>query len=104
MKTLIWGRIKIYIRDHVKPVFIIMAEEAGHTLMWSPTHHYDLHTIELVWLNVMGTVGRQYTTNTTLADVKSRLNSAFAKLDTKTVSGLIKKAYNIFPNCWIILW
>ena len=28
-------------------------------------------------------------------DVKSRLNSAFARLDTKTVAGCIKKANNI---------
>ena len=34
LKTAIWGRIKLYIRDHVKPMVITMAEEAGHTDMW----------------------------------------------------------------------
>ena len=72
-----------------------MDEEAGHTVMLSPPHHFDLQPIELVWDNVNSNVGRQYTTTTTLVDVKSRLNSAFARLDTKTVAGCIKKANNI---------
>ena len=98
MKTLIRGRIKLYIRDHVKPVVITMDKEAGHTIRWSPAHHYGLQTIELVWKNVKGTVGRQYTTTTTLEDVRSRLNSEFAILDTKTVYGCIKKDNNILEE------
>ena len=43
-------------------------------------------------------MGRQYTTTTTLADVKSRLNAAFATLDTKMVAGCIKKANNVLAE------
>ena len=74
---------------------LTMAEEAGHTVMWSPPHHSYLHPIELVWANVKGTVRRQYTTTTTLADVKRSINSAFATLEPKMVAACIKKANNI---------
>ena len=77
---------------------VTVAEEAGHTVVWSPPHHYELHLIELVCSNVKGTVGRQYTTTTTLTDVNSRLNSAFGTLDTKTVVGCIKKSNNILAK------
>ena len=43
-------------------------------------------------------MGIQYTTTTTLADVKSRLNAAFATLDTKMVAGCIKKANNVLAE------
>ena len=43
-------------------------------------------------------MGRQYTTTTTLADVKSRINAAFATLDTKMVAGCIKKANNVLAE------
>ena len=66
--------------------------------MWSPPHHFDLQPIELVWDNVNSNVGRQYTTTTTLVDVKSRLKSAFATLDTKTLAGCMNKAGNILAE------
>ena len=84
--------------DHVKPVVVNMVEEAGYTAMWSPPHYYELYPIELVWANFKGAVGRQYNTNTTLVDVNSRFNSAFATLDTETVAGCIKKANNILEE------
>ena len=51
-----------------------------------------------MWDNVKRNVRRQYTTTTTLADVKSRLNADFATLDTNMVSGCIKKANNVFAE------
>ena len=75
-----------------------MDEEAGHTIMWSPPHHSYLQSIALLWDNFKGTVVIQYTTTTTLVDVKSRLNSMFAALDTKTVAGCIKKANNVLAE------
>ena len=66
--------------------------------MWSPLHQSYLQPIELVWNNVNGTVGRQYTTTRTLADFKSRINSYFATLDTNTVAGCINKANNILEE------
>ena len=75
-----------------------MDEEVGHTVMLSPPHHFDLQPIELVWDNVYSNVGRQYTTTTTLVDVKSRLKSAFATFYTKSVAVYIKKANNILAE------
>ena len=92
------GRIKLYIRDHAKPVVVTMAEEAGHTVMWQTPQNYEINPTEMVWANVKGTVGRQYTTTKALADVKSRLKSAFATLDTKSVAVYIKKANNILAE------
>ena len=40
----------------------------------------------------------QYTTTTTLSDVKSRINYAFDTLDTKTVTGYINKSNNILAE------
>ena len=51
-----------------------------------------------MWDNVKRNVRRQYTTTTTLADVKSRLNADFSTLDTNMVSGCIKKANNVFAE------
>ena len=48
-----------------------------------------------MWENFEGTVERKYTTTTTLADVKSRLNAAFATLDTNMLAGCIKKDNNV---------
>ncbi|KAG9405315.1 hypothetical protein AC1031_004423 [Aphanomyces cochlioides] len=42
--------------------------------------HKDLQPIEYVWAYVKGVVGRQYTTETTMDDVRSRLEVAFGDL------------------------
>ena len=92
LKSVLWGRMKAFIQENVKPIIVSMAEEAGHTVVWSPPHHSDLQPIELVWANVKGIVGRQYTTETTFQDVKNRLDAAFTGLESKTVNGCIRKA------------
>ncbi len=52
----------------------------------------DLQSIELVWAIVKGEVGRQYTTLTSFAEVKTRLETAFSNLGSKQVQGCINKA------------
>ena len=98
MKSVLWGRVKSFIQEHVKPIIVSVAEEAGLTVVWSPPHHSDLQPIELVWANIKGTVGRQYTTEMTFKDVKTRLIAAFIQLQSKTVSGCIRKADNHLQN------
>ena len=90
--TVIWDKLKTYINDRIKPIVVLMAEAAGHKVLYLPPHHSDLQPIELVWANVKGTVGRQYTTNTTFKTVLTRLKKAFDELDTITVRGCINKA------------
>ena len=92
LKSVIWDKLKKYIDDNVKPIVVSMAEAAGHRVVFSPPHHSDLQPIELVWANVKGTVGRQYTTNTTFKTVLTRLKKAFDELSTNTVRGCINTA------------
>ena len=92
LKNVIWDRLKKHIDQNIKPVVVSMAEASGHKVVWSPPHHSDLQPIELIWANVKGTVGRQYTTNTTFKDVLIRLKKAFDELQTTTVRGCIRKA------------
>ena len=92
LKSVLWERVKQWVREHVKPIVVSMAEEAGHTVVWSPPHHSDLKPIEHVWANIKGRVGRQYTTETTFQDVKQRLDQAFLDMESKTVAGCIRKA------------
>ena len=92
LKSVIWQRLQKHIEGNIKPTVVAMAEERGHQVVWSPPHHSDLQPIELVWANVKGTVGRQYTTETSFKDVLHRLETAFHNLKTQTVRGCIRKA------------
>ena len=79
LRSILWERVKVWVQEHTKSIVVNMAEEAGHTVIWSPPHHSDLQPIELVWANVKGKVGRQYTTETTFQDVKRRLDQVILK-------------------------
>lgn len=92
LRSILWERVKVWVQEHTKSIVVNMAEEAGHTVIWSPPHHSDLQPIELIWANVKGKVGRQYTTETTFQDVKRRLDQAITELESKTVAGCIRKA------------
>ena len=92
MKSVIWQRLQKHIEGNIKPIVVAMAEERGHQVVWSPPHHSDLQPMELVWANVKGNVGRQYTKETSSKDVLHRLETAFNNLKTQTVRGCIRKA------------
>ena len=94
MKLVLWGRVKSFIQENIKPIIVSLAEESGQAVAWSPPHHSNLQPIELVWENVEGTVGQQYMTETTFEDVKTHLNAQFFQLQLKTFSGCIRKANN----------
>ncbi|OQR85420.1 hypothetical protein ACHHYP_20577 [Achlya hypogyna] len=66
-------KVKAHIKAHARPVIMAMAEARGHTL------------IELLWAYVKGRVGRQYTTSTTFADVRARLDSAFDSIPSEII-------------------
>jgi len=89
LKLVLWGRMKVFMQEMVKPIVVSMTEEVGHTVVWSSPHHSDLQPIELVWANVKGVGGRQYTTETTFQDVKKHLHAAFIGLETKMVNSCI---------------
>ena len=94
IKLVLWGRVKIFIKETVKPIIVSLVEESGHTIVWSPPHHIYLQPIELVWENIKVTVGQHHTTGTKFKDVKTFLIASFLQLKTKTVSLFIRKSKN----------
>lgn len=91
-RTILWDRLREPIKAHAKAIIVSMAEEAGHEVMFSPPHYSDLQPIEIVWANVKGAVGRAYTAETTFAEVRCRLESAFEALPPRTVQGCINSS------------
>ncbi|KAG9403906.1 hypothetical protein AC1031_005394 [Aphanomyces cochlioides] len=69
-----------YIKENVEPEVVSMARSRGFDVVYTPPYHSDLQPIEYVWAYVKGVVGRQYTTETTMDDVRSRLEVAFSDL------------------------
>jgi len=57
-----------------------LAEENGHTILFTPPYHSDLQPIELVWAQIKGRIGRQYSKDTTLEDVREQLEDEFQDL------------------------
>jgi hypothetical protein len=86
--------IKVYIASSVKIEVDRLAEEGGHTVLFTPAYHSDLQPIELVWALVKGNVGRQYSNQTTLDMVYERLMHEFNKLEDsghRSINGMIEK-------------
>ena len=81
-----------YIRLHVKPVLVQLAESQGHRVIFTPPYHSNLQPIEIVWANIKSRVGRQYTSTTTFSDVKSRLVESFQYYSTQheLINSIIK--------------
>ena len=98
MKSVLWERVKSFTKEHVQPIIVSLAEESGYTVFGSPPNHSDLYHIQFVWDNFKGTVGQQYTAKTTFKDVKTHLIAAFVQLQSKTVSGCIRKSNNHFKD------
>jgi hypothetical protein len=71
-----------------------LADEGGHTVLFTPAYHSDLQPIELVWALVKGNVGRQYSNETTLDIVYQRLMHEFNQLEDSghhSIKGMIEK-------------
>jgi hypothetical protein len=72
-----------------------LAEERGHTVLFTPAYHSNLQPIELVWALVKGNVGRQYSNQTTLDMVLyERLMHEFNQLEDsghRSINGMIEK-------------
>ncbi|GBG27954.1 Hypothetical Protein FCC1311_041772, partial [Hondaea fermentalgiana] len=83
--------LKNWIKEKVLPEVIEAAERAGHRVLFTPPHYSDLQPMELVWAYVKGNIARQYTKNTTLEDVKQRLDAEFIKLEQPSGRDLVKR-------------
>jgi hypothetical protein len=86
--------VKHFIANNVKIEVERLAEERGHTVLFTPAYHSDLQPIELVWALVKGNVGRQYSNQTTLDMVYGHLMHEFNKLEDsghRLINGMIEK-------------
>jgi hypothetical protein len=86
--------VKQFIANNVKIEVERLAEEGGHTVLFTPAYHSDLQPIELVWALVKGNVGQQYSNQTTLDIVYERLMHEFNKLEDsghRSINGMIEK-------------
>ncbi|RHY85699.1 hypothetical protein DYB37_014043 [Aphanomyces astaci] len=88
-RPVVWAVLKDHIDRVVKSEVESMAMERGHLVAWTPPYHSDLQPIEMVWSDVKGKVGRQYTVTTSFEDVRVLLDAAFASLPSKTIYNCI---------------
>jgi hypothetical protein len=86
--------VKEYVASNVKIEVQCLAEEGGHTVLFTPAYHSDLQPIELVWVHVKGNVGWQYSNQTTLDMVYDRLMHEFNVLEDtghRSINSMIEK-------------
>eukprot|EP00731_Ephydatia_muelleri_P030056 Em0021g579a len=89
--TLRKKKLKAYV-DTVEPEVVQLEKQQGHEVLYTPPYHCDLQSIEMVWSQVKGDVGRQYDLSTTMVIVKQRLEAAFEHLNADT-TGRIENLY-----------
>ncbi|ETV64793.1 hypothetical protein H257_18369 [Aphanomyces astaci] len=63
----------------------VQAHSAKLEVVDTPPYHSDLQPIEYVWAYMKGGVGQQYTTATTMEDVRQRLDLAFSELPSDVI-------------------
>ncbi|EGD83402.1 hypothetical protein PTSG_04010 [Salpingoeca rosetta] len=73
-------RLKLWVKNHVQPEVVQLAEAQGHKVLFSPPCYSDLNPIELVWALIKGNVGRRYSLDTTFEDVERRLEEEIQRL------------------------
>jgi transposase len=91
-KAILWDKLQKNIGATSKPTIVTMAEDAGHTVLFTPPRYSDLQPIEMVWAVVKNRVGHQYTAETSFKDVDTRLRKEFENVTSEIVEGCIKKA------------
>jgi hypothetical protein len=67
-------------------------------VLFTPAYHSDLQPIELVWAQVKGNVGRQYSNQITLNLVYERLMHEFNQLEDsghQSINGMIEKCASL---------
>ncbi|ETV78313.1 hypothetical protein H257_07899 [Aphanomyces astaci] len=92
-------RLKLEVAARVLPVVVSMARARGHDVVFTPPHHSDLQLIEMVWAKVKGDVGVQYTVDTTFADVRPRLDVAFAQFHLSSDGIVFNTVRSLLQTC-----
>jgi len=75
-------KLRVLLDDNSLAEIRDLAKAEGHEVLFQPPHHSDLNPIELLWNDIKGTVGRQYDSDTTLAQVGTRARKAFTEVLT----------------------
>jgi transposase len=91
-KAVLVERLRVYIAEHVLPEVKQMAEQRGHTLLYTPPYHSDLEPIEFVWAAMKGEVGGAYNSTTTFTDVGQRIQLAGQQVTSELVENCIAAA------------
>lgn len=84
-------KMKIYQALHVPIEFVQIAEAQGHKVLYTPPNHSDLQPTEFVCALVKGNVGIPYICQTTLENVKERMDAEFVAFETESGEQQIEK-------------
>ncbi|KAF0728736.1 hypothetical protein Ae201684P_009344 [Aphanomyces euteiches] len=84
-RSVIWSKVQSFVKENVDPEVVTLTRSRGYEYVYTPPYHSDLQPIEYVWAQVKGEVGRQYSTGTTMDDVRSRLDAAFNGLQSDLI-------------------
>lgn len=74
--------LRKWISENVECEIIQLAQDAGHTARFTPSHYSDLQPIGLVLARMKSAIAQQYSNTTKLQDVKNRLDREFHLLPT----------------------
>ena len=69
--------LKQWQESNIKSHIVTIAEQEGHRVLFTPPHYSDLQPIEMEWASIKIGVAEQYNRNTTLKDVRNRLEEQF---------------------------
>ena len=89
LRSTMWALVKSHVKVNVEPLVVKMANDRGHSVVYTAPGHSELQPIETVWAQVKGEVGRQYDSNTTFQLVRDRLDVAFAVLTPTAIDNHI---------------
>jgi transposase len=102
---LLKAKVKEWIAKNAKPEIIRLAEAKGHIILFTPPYHSDLQPIELLWARIKFRVASEYSTETTMADVKKRLLKHFREVGTtqegsEAIGRMIEKTARLTRQFW----
>lgn len=91
---------KEWCQQNVRPFVSQLAEAHGHVVLFTPPYLSELQPIELLWADLKGAVGRQYSLDTTFAQVLVRLQEVVDKRakDHESIDKMIKHVDKVIED------
>jgi transposase len=104
---LLKAKVKEWISKNAKPEIIRLAEAKGHIILFTPPYHSDLQPIELLWARIKFRVASEYSTETKMSDVESRLLKHFKEVETpegsEAIGKMIEKTARLTREFWELI-